>query len=444
MTALKVYGFFLKIVFLNLFSKTSSRTIALHTLFNSHSYRIPHNLNKYKAPFVYWLKSIKIIFSKAKTSVSLNPNVKAMYCLNEKHAALCMSYSKQIHMDLSTINVFIRDVPNSYHLNIIDKSIVLVCNSFLAFYSLLASIFGNKTRKLSILATELAETTLLLSYVLKCKTNYLFYFSAFEKDANFVALLMQKHNVYCHKIPSSNPIKNFYAKVIADRFSFTAPFQINEYPSLKSDWIVKDFDMMPNFGFQNLLDKTVETNGPAPVNSIGIFTRGIWLRKLRGDNFLGVGEDAAEFAMLDSIKYFLSNNSNIQTVYILLHPTEKNTEDQYLATKKYYTDFFSGINIQFTDPKLPSYNLFNLFDVGVASLSSVIFERLYCGYKCLLSPIHLKVKLYEDSNLENIIVNSENEFSKKLNEILMLSNEAYFLNYNLKDYRLSTIKNIEI
>lgn len=159
---------------------------------------------------------------------------------------------------------------------------------------------------------------------------------------------------------------------------------------------------------------------------------------------MGVGEDAAEFAMLDSIKDFLSNNSNIQTVYILLHPTEKKTEDQYLATKKYYTEFFSAVNIQFTDPTLSSFNLFNLFDVGVASLSSVIFERLYCGYKCMLSPIHLKVKLYEDSNLENIIVNNEDEFSKKLNEILMLSNEAYFLNYNLKDYRLSTIKNIEV
>jgi hypothetical protein len=200
--------------------------------------------------------------------------------------------------------------------------------------------------------------------------------------------------------------------------------------------------MYPNLGFQNLVDFTIEKKGEAPKNSIGIFTRGIWLRKLRGDSFLGVGEDIAEIEMLNYLKEFISDNPFVNTVYILLHPTEKKTIEQFEKSKKYYLDFFGELNLHFVDATIPSNELFGLFDVGIASVSSVIFERLYCGYKCLLAPINLKVKLFEDENLNHIIANSKEEFFVKLKEITSISNMNYFSEYNLNDYRLNTIKKI--
>jgi len=365
-----------------------------------------------------------------------------MYCIRPQHAEFCLKYARQVGIETKDLNVFVRDVPFNGNLTLLDKVVCFILNSFLCIFCLMVSLFKKDASKLSILCLELTESTILLSNLLKYKTKYVYYFSAYEKDSNFIALLMQTNHIFCHKIPSSNPIKNFYAKVIADKFSFTAPFQINEYPSLKANWNVKEFDLWPNMGFQNLQEHIIERKGNAPINSIGIFTRGIWLRKLRGDSFLGVGEDDAEVMMLNELKNFLCANSHITVVYILLHPTEKKTEEQFLQTKAYYENLFSGVNVVFTDPKLPSYDLFNLFDVGITSLSSVVFERLYCGYKCLLAPINLRVKLYEDANLENIIVNKSSEFADKLLEISTLSNEDYFLRYHLENYRLNQTQKI--
>lgn len=442
MTALKVYGFFFKIVFLNFFSKSTSRTITLDTLFNAHSYRIPNTLNKYKAPIVYFFQSYKKLFSKNTSLYDLKPLEKAVYCIRPYHATFCLKYMQELGMNVNEVNVIVRDESNVGHLTSIDKMIVLICNFFLCIFCLFLAVFMKNANKLSILSLELTESSILMSNLLKCKTSYVYFFSAYEKDANFIALLMQKSHVLCHKIPSSNPIKNFYPKVIADKFSFTAPFQINEYPSLKSNWLVAEFDMYPNLGFQNLVDFTIEKKGEAPKNSIGIFTRGIWLRKLRGDSFLGVGEDIAEIEMLNYLKEFLLDNPYINTVYILLHPTEKKTIEQFEQSKKYYMDFFGVLDLNFVDSTVPSNELFGLFDVGIASVSSVIFERLYCGYKCLLAPINLKVKLFEDENLNHIIANSKEEFFIKLKEITSISNMNYFSEYNLNDYRLNTIQKI--
>jgi hypothetical protein len=444
LTALKVYSFFFKIVFLNFFFKDNVRSIALNTLFYSHSYRIPNNLAKQKAPLVYFMKSMRILFSKTKVPYNLCINEKAMYCMSNHHAESCIKYAKQLGIDPDKMNIIVRDSPYVSNLNVIDKMIILICNSFLCVYSFVVTLFIKETSKLSIIGTELTETTILLNNLLKYKTSYLYYFSAFEKDANFTALLLRSQSVYCHKIPSSNPIKNFYAKVIADKFSFTAPFQKYEYTSLQSNWSVNEFDMYPNFGFQNLTDKTIEKKGSAPENSIGIFTRGIWLRKLRGDSFLGVGEDVAETDMLDFAKEFLLKNPQIYKIHILLHPTERKTAEQYEISKKYYLDYFNGLELHFADPKMASNELFGLFDVGVASVSSVIFERLYCGYKCLLAPINIKVKLFEDENLNNMIADNKEEFFIKLNRILSVSNEDFFSMYKLKDYRLSSIQMLEV
>lgn len=440
MIAFKVYGLFIKIIFLNFFSKKKEASIVVNSILYAHSYRIPHKINKYKAPIIYWVKSCKLLFSKKIVIYDIVNSKNALYCLNQKHAQTSVNYLNQVKNNNEIFNVCIRDIPNK-QLHLIDILFSLLFNSLLCTISFFLSFFSNN-RCSSILCLELTETCFLLNQLKKSNTSYVYYFSAFEKDANFIALLLKNNNIYCHKIPSSNPIKNFYKNVIANKFSFTAPFQINEYDKLKKNWIVNDFDVWPNVACQNLKDKTIENNGQPPTNSIGIFTRGIWLRKKRGDNFLGVGEDLAEILMLDYLKEYLCQNSNINKIFILVHPTEKNTETQFIETKQYYTHFFNGLDLIFIDKKINSYDAFHLFDLGIASISSVILERLYCGYKSMLAPIDIKINLYEDENLNHIIALNKTDFFEKLNLFLSTPTINYFKNFNLEDYRLNQIQTL--
>jgi len=442
---LNVYCYLIKVIFLSIFGKRKSYSIAVKSLFKSHSYRIPANINILKSPIVFYLKSIKLLFYKIEDAkYPLKQNDKAMYCSRPFHADFCINYSQMLGFEVDKINVIVRDTPNTSKLTVFDKLMVIIFNSFLCFFIYVLTPFIKESRKLSVLTLELTEATILMKNIKRNKTNYLYYFSAFEKDANWLALLLKRNNVFCHKIPSSNPIKNFYPTLISDKFSFTAPFQVYEYEKLKENWMVRELDIWPNLGSQNLLEYVIEKKGQPTKKTIGVFTRGMWLRKERGDSFLGVGEDVAEIEMLNLLNEFFNENGQLGEVYILLHPIEKSTPQIYDKAKLYYSQLFSGVELKFVDSNKPSFELFNLFDVGIASLSSVIFERLYCGYKCFLAPIDLKVKLFEDPSLENIIANNRAEFFTKFNEVLNISSEEYFSHYKLLDYRLSKIKSFHV
>lgn len=444
MIAFKVYGYFFKSLFLRFFTKKKQYRLSIDTLFSAHTYRTPANLNRQKAPFLYYLKSIKYLFLANSSGYKTLNNQNSIYCLTKKHAEICIEYTALLNLKPDNINVIVRDCPLLDNMGIINKALIVSINFFICAYAFIISFFNRDSNKLAILTLELTESCALLNVLLKSNSNYVYYFSAYEKDANWVALLLQRNRIYCHKIPSSNPIKNFYSSLLCDKFSFTAPFQVFEYPNLKANWLVNSYEICPNFGAKNLYDYRIEDKGSPPLNSIGLYTRGIWLRKLRGDNFLGVGEDDAELKMLEFIRKFLREADRKISLTILLHPVEKSNHEQYEKSKLYYSNYFEGFSVNFADSTLGNYQLFNSFDVGIASISSIIFERLYCGYKCLLAPINLKVKLYEDVNLENVIAINEDEFYQKLSTILELSASEFFSLYNLNDYRSSEVKQISL
>lgn len=439
MVVLNVYFYFVK-VFLQR-KKNDKYRIAIQSLIYAHSYRIPANLNKQKAPFVYLKQSLNLIVHRTDNPHPYLKSNVTIFEANLKDAEESILYHEMI-TNIRNVNIIVRDLPRNEMLNAAEKMFLFILNIKISILTFFFSFFYKNSRNFSILGLELTESVILLKTLQRYKTNYLYYFSPYEKDANWIALLLKHNSIFCHKIPSSNPVKNAYSCVIADKFSFTAPFQLFEYASLKKNWIVGSFDILPNFGAQNLLNHTIEKKGNASVKSIGIYTRGIWLRKKRGDSFLGVGEDKAEENMLSFIKEFLLSQPEYITVYVLLHPTEKRTPEQYCESVNYYKDFFETINVQFVDAKTPSYELFNQFDLGIASVSSVMFERLFCGYKCLLVPVGITVKLYEDPNLENIIAHTKEDFFSKTSEILNFSNSDYFETFSLKDYRLTQTKEI--
>lgn len=414
----------------------------------SHSYRIPEKLNKHKAPFVFYMKMLKLVLGSPdpiyKKYNANEPGRYAMYCLRPYHADFCINYCRMLGIDVSGINTIVRDCLDNTVLGILDKMLIVTIGAIFTLVNFVTSFFIKHSEKIALIPLELSESIILLSHLKESKSDYLYYFSAYEKDANWIALLLQKNGIVCHKIPSSNPVKNFYPMVIADKFSFTAPFQIYEYPALKHNWTVNEFEIWPNLGSQNLQNSLIEKKGEAPVNSIGIFTRGIWLRKKRGDNFLGVGEDVAEEKMLQYVREYLQNSDDIEKVYLLMHPIEKSNNQQYSESTTYYKNFFNGISVSFIDSDKPSYECFNSFDVGLASVSSVIFERLYCGYKCMMAPIDMKVKLYEDPDLENIIAHSKTEFFDKLEKVIRVKTKDYFSDYHLSKYRLTHKTTVDV
>ena len=284
---------------------------------------------------------------------------------------------------------------------------------------------------------ELLEVTCVLNTLEDSGTRYLYYFRGYEKDANFCTLLLQSKNIYVHKIPSGNPLSNFYSSTIADAFSFTAPFQSEEYQILKMQWFVDRVLHWPIFNFYKLDEFIIEKNPVKKRKVLGLYTRGMWLRNERGDKHLGVGEEVAEEAMLSFTRKLLAENKELELV-IFLHPTERSTAEMYERAKNYYHDFFDLPGISFAERTAASFRHFSDCEIGIASVSSVNIERLYCGFKTFYVNTGIKTPLFGRTKLSSVCIYDFDEFRAMISSALCITENEFFRNYDLSAYRHST------
>jgi hypothetical protein len=286
-------------------------------------------------------------------------------------------------------------------------------NTFLllAFSSLLVpiSLIHRRRGSLALNLLEIVECANLAHILKKAGISKVYYFCAFNKDANFCSLRLRESGIYSHVVPSSNPIKNFYRTLIADGFSFTAPYQRKEYDSLKENWRVREFFDWPIFRFE-ILDRQLNQYRTPAKNSLGFISSGIWRRIERGDKALGIGEYESELALIATLKNFLNEHPEI-SFSIFLHPVEKSNEMLYQRAMEHYRKEFGKNNITFFPRETPTYSLFDQVEVSIAAYSSTNLERLYAGFKTLYAPIGIREDYYSGDSLENISAFNKEEVS---------------------------------
>ena len=73
-------------------------------------------------------------------------------------------------------------------------------------------------------------------------------------------------------------------------------------------------------------------------------------------------------------------------------------------------------------------------DLGVAVYSTIVFERLFFGYKTLLFPYGMEGFPIEGSSFGNICPNTPDKLYDALGKNLPLTRESFFEINNLKDY----------
>lgn len=252
----------------------------------------------------------------------------------------------------------------------------------------------------------------------------LYHFSAYSKDANFIASFLQRQGIYVHKVPSSNPIKNFYREVVADGFSLTAPYQKNELEDLKSGYFVTDVVEWPVFNFQNLrpLIPTLKT---PPKQTLGLVSSGTWRRQERGDMALGIGDQESELRLLEFLRGYLKARPEL-TLTVFMHPIERDTQARVEQARAHYQAFFEGTVVHLSDPDLPTNQQFDRVDTSIAAYSSANLERLYMGLKTLYAPLAIRSDFYAGGSLERIAAFDASDLEALIDRNLPLGQEEFF------------------
>jgi hypothetical protein len=407
--------------------KNIQSNIVWSDLFFKFSYRYPEkSAYSFRIFFTFLKKSFLVLWRNNHYQAPSN-NEYLVLDISNKGEKERLDFCQAINPN-STYNFIAKDaLPNT--LSVFQRLwfSLLVFNVFLT--SLMISLFYRKKGNLALLPVEFAELLLISYYIKENQFRTVLFFSAYEKDTSFVCnYLINKKKVRVVLIPSPNPISNFYQKVICSTFAYTIPYQKNEYELLKQNWILTNHIMLPNPSFLQL---SQSSNRITKSNSIGYISSGNWLRKELGHSDPGAGGFAAEENLIELLSAYLANHDEVN-FFIALHPLEKRNEEYLKRSTEFYKSKFNNFSFLPFDKK--TSEIPELFDIAISAYSSAIFERLYAGYKGMFSQKGMKQNYFNDEKLFSITKNDYPEFETFLNELFQLSNDEYFINYNLQEY----------
>jgi hypothetical protein len=429
------YLFFFRCLLLSLSGSKKERMV-IDDLFNKFSYRYTHvERRSFLTPFRY-LKLSLLLLTRTKKNEIESQSSSFVFDIEKRFLEGDKDYLTNIN-DQKYAFVFKNELANE--LNFMQKTWYALQLLLLFVFILPASWVRSNKANLSLILLELTEALLLARMLKKYNCEEIIMFSAFEKDTMFISLFLEYAlGIRVSLIPSSNPLSTLYKNVICHTFIFTAPFQKIEYRLLKDNWFISATELWPPYGFNS-----IQLNDPSSKSqdhlSIGFVSSGMALREHLGHPSEYSDKDfLAEKKLVFGLKKMLDEIAGT-TLLIYLHPLEKSNSENLEFSKTYYMNIF-GTEVKFAPLAVFSKASFNLCSIAISVYSSTQIERLYGGYKTLFAPMGCLENFFSDNRLSSISVQSQEGLIQMLKKVLPMTDEDFFENYNLMDYRWDTYK----
>ncbi len=430
---IKVFSFFLISVLLFKLRIKGKNVMLFYCgkSFNRASFRYPSNC---KSDFFISIRIFKrifiSIFQKRKLLINYNSNSrKAIFDGSLNSSELRFNYIEKYSGYKNELIISKENLLNYYSLKTTFFISIFLIFSFLPI--LFFSIFSNNKLYLPLLVREFLECFILQEILINNKIKELNYFHIYERDSNIVAYILMRSGIYINKIPSEVPLCFWNKIVVADQLSFCFQYQLEEFEAFHKNMFVEKTQLWaperileaPQFVFNKNKD---ESN---PKYNIGFYSSGYWLREKKGHISLSNFKEIEELLLMKLIEYATINKI---TLRIYPHPLEKHQENQSI-TREYYLKKTLNSNISIANLEVPSINSFNEVDLGISIISTLMYERIFLGYKTLLFPLDTKFPLI-NSSLNNICVSNSEELFNKINAVLNLKTSEYFRKFDIYKY----------
>ncbi len=399
------------------------------------SFRIPRKDDQSLFFFLVVLKKIFFI-SKSQNQLEFFENS------NDAHSIIFDADIHAVNTRLSYIQHFTQITPKGLlakeHLSALKVHKAQLIGDFLQVCFLwpwlfvLAVIKKNKRAIMAQIILESIECVRLLSFCRKNTIQKIFYFSIYDKDSNITALLLQKQGIYVYKIPSEVPLGIWNQTIITDTLCICNAYQYDELKVFKKSLFYHNIE---KWGPELMLQHAhiyVHNKVQTPKNTIGFYSTASWVRELQGHIDQGVQMEKNEHLVKQFLSEYLTLHPDI-TLYLFLHPKEKKYEMSTL-TQNHYAKYFDMQKVTIANLQHPTASLFSMIDLAVAFNSTIIFERLYFGFKCLMLPLFNPNFPLKNTSMENICAINKEDFFHKLDKNLAYSTQEYFDQNMLQNY----------
>jgi len=289
-------------------------------------------------------------------------------------------------------------------------------------FLLIHSLFKKDKAPIAMLFREMGAVINLLALCHEFGIHTIYYFCIYEKDSNISTLLLNRSGVKVNKITSEVPLSIWNKTIIADNLYICSGYQNDELKNNSRSVFASNVEL---WGPERMLDNVskYQFSVPPNKNSIGFYSTGGWVRKLENHMDQNADLEKLEEQVKQVLKRFCLSNREYQLI-IFLHPREKWEKYRKQTTEKYKKDF-EGVNYLLETDS--STLTFEKADLGIAFFSTILFERLYYGYKTLIMPIDLGDKFpVKNSNIFSLCAYTADDLSVKINRSASLSNIDFF------------------
>lgn len=427
MTKLFVYFIFLKCHFFFLFRIKSKYYYAGKNLYGK-SFRLGASAEN--DVFIILKEYFRTIKRMRKGSDKLN-NIKNLNVIldgDEKSFELRKKYIEhhdQIEIDLTITKNDLLTYKNRLDFFGFIFYISLITLLFLPF----SVLFRKKRTSIALMVKEFVENTNLLNTLSKNQIKHVYHFCVYEKDSNFTTLLLEKKKIKTTKITSEVPICIWNQTIICDRLCLSIEYQFEEIEYFKKSIFYNKVELWSPERILNinLSEKKLNTN-------IGFYSTASWVRNKLNHIDQGVNMINNELELLTHLKEYILTHSKENQLIIYLHPKEKkypNFED----VKNHYSEILNGIEFTFASLDKNSADCFHEIDLAIAFNSTLVYERLYFGFKTLLYPKDVKNFPVPDSPMRNICAFDKKELFNKLSKNVSYTRDEFFEKNSINNYR---------
>lgn len=304
--------------------------------------------------------------------------------------------------------------------------------SLFAISHLIRNVFAKKKGNVAMQLVFVAECAALLKLCKRLNIINLFDFAPYLIDSNWSYILCRTVTTNYFKLPSPGPLYTHNRTLLCDTLVLSNPYQFEEIARYPEVQVKKVEKWLPEYAF-TYIDRYLDYP-TTPDRTIGFYSHGGWLRAHEQHADDGLNIPSAEDVLLRHLADFIDQNPTF-SVIIFPHPRERK-EEIWEQTQEHYARYFGNDQqYRIIEKEVRTAQSFERVDIAVAAFSTILYERLFCGFKTLIGNYGIPNFPMEGSSLSAICFDSYLQLQDLILRASEISNKDFFETFGLIEYR---------
>ncbi|MBX7051489.1 MAG: hypothetical protein K1X54_05605 [Flavobacteriales bacterium] len=295
------------------------------------------------------------------------------------------------------------------------------------------AMFSPYRQGVALSIAEVAEIAYVLHYIRKNNIQKVYDFVPYEIDSNFMYVVFQEAGINMVKVPSSGPLATHHKILLADEVVFSTPYHLEEYQKFRDSFRVKQTLAWPPERAYQYYPKYKNTPPQAEPSTIGFYSHGEWLRRIEKHSAYGGRIGEAEETILKYLGRYVNEHPHIRLI-VFPHPREMRP-DVAEQMRTFYRNAVGHDKFEIAQFTGGTTQNFDKTDMAVAAFSTILYERLYCGYKTLIGNMAISEFPMNASPLNNICFRTYEGMSQLISEYSAQPVDYFFRQTKLEPFR---------